>query len=180
MIHNALLSSRIFPDWRVVVFHDDTVPPVALDDLRGLDCLLVDCAGRRESGMFWRLLIASRAERWICRDADSRLGTRDAVAVSEWEASGNAWHIVRDCVHHTSPVLTGLMGGYRTGDLIERRMAEWDQFGGRFDDQAFVISSLLANIRRDCFTHDFDNPIPYPRDDGAFLGQIIDTHGNPR
>ncbi len=181
MIRNALLAPRVFPAWRVVVFHDHTVPPATLDALSRLKCVLIDCTGRRESGMFWRFGISRIAQRWINRDADSRLDVRDLSAVEEWEASGETWHVVRDSVHHTSPVLTGLLGGYQTGDLLERELADWHQFGGHFDDQSFIVERLWPAMQNSVWVHDFrGHPVPRPRTGSEFVGQIIDTEENPR
>src|SRR4051812_20096314 len=69
MVRNATIAPYVFPDWSVVVFHDDTVPPDVLQQLRQLSCSLVNCTGQRVSGMFWRLFISRMAKRWIQRDA---------------------------------------------------------------------------------------------------------------
>jgi hypothetical protein len=46
------------------------------------------------AGMFWRFLVADdpSVDRFIVRDADSRLNPRDALAVAEWVRSGTALH----------------------------------------------------------------------------------------
>ena len=66
------------------------VPRPVVDELRSLECQIVDMAPRRGlpawvQPMFWRFLPALEpVEAVIFRDADSRINAREAVAVGEW------------------------------------------------------------------------------------------------
>lgn len=58
------------------------------------------------SGMFYRFLVAvdHNVDRYIIRDVDSRLNSRDRLAVEEWINSKLAIHIERDHVNHCIPM----------------------------------------------------------------------------
>jgi hypothetical protein len=49
-------------------------------------------------------------DRVIFRDADSIISTREAGAVEEWVASGQAFHAMRDYGSHTDLLLAGMWG----------------------------------------------------------------------
>ena len=63
-------------------------------------------------GMFWRFLAIDDAgvERFIVRDADSRLNRRERFAVEEWVRSGRAVHTIRDHPSHDRHLNGGLWG----------------------------------------------------------------------
>jgi hypothetical protein len=58
------------------------------------------------AGMFYRFLVASdtTVDRFIIRDVDSRLNSRDRLAVEDWIQSKQAIHIIRDHVNHCLPM----------------------------------------------------------------------------
>ena len=175
MIRNAIIAPHVFQGWDVVVYYDRTVDSKVLETLKMYHCHLIDCTGRRESGMFWRFLINDVAERWISRDADSRLDVRDLCAVNEWIASGKKWHVIRDHIDHHQRVLGGLWGGFHTGVNMQAKISEWDVFGKYDDDQEFIKLRLWDDIKKDVLIHDIkDNPIKHDRVGRNFLGQIWD------
>jgi hypothetical protein len=63
--------------------------------------------------MFWRFLVADddSVDRFIVRDADSRLNAREAAAVLEWVQSGSSCHIMRDHPNHVQIMNGGMWGG---------------------------------------------------------------------
>eukprot|EP00962_Isochrysis_galbana_P028772 scaffold9124_cov101-Isochrysis_galbana.AAC.1 len=71
--------------------------------------------------MFWRFFAAAdpAVDRFISRDVDSRLMPRDAVAVSEWEASDFAFHVIRDHPSHSRYPMSGGLWGCVKGALPE-------------------------------------------------------------
>jgi hypothetical protein len=127
MYRNVELKERFYPDWEVIVFHDNSLASDVVEKL-GLGATLRNVS---DCGIFpasWRFLAydEDNMERFISRDADSRLSQREADAVAEWEDSEKVLHIMRDHPHHGSPahgkpVLGGMWG------MIKRPLR---QFGG--------------------------------------------------
>ena len=52
-------------------------------------------------------------DRYIIRDADSRLNSRDSFAVQEWIESGMKLHSMRDHISHCHPFHGGMWGGVK-------------------------------------------------------------------
>ena len=76
-------------------------------------------------GMFWRFLPASdpSVDIMISRDTDSRLNSRESVAVTQWLEMGNRFHIMRDHPHHGTQILGGMWGV--RGDILLMMTAEY-------------------------------------------------------
>jgi hypothetical protein len=103
-LRNVELQAQIFPGWKVRIYHDDSVPKEMLDKLlnSGAELVKVDFISGNIAGMFWRFLVAAdpSVDRYIVRDADSRLSMREKAAVNEWIASGKKAHNIRDHPSH--------------------------------------------------------------------------------
>tara|TARA_B100000676_G_scaffold141614_1_gene140280 strand:- start:51750 stop:52505 length:756 start_codon:yes stop_codon:yes gene_type:complete len=117
MLTNMELKQQFFPDWEIMIYHDDSVPDVILGALERKGATLKNVTGFGVLPASWRFLAYDEpdVERFICRDADSRLSQREAVAVKEWEDSDKQIHIMRDHPHHGSPmhgkpILGGMWG----------------------------------------------------------------------
>ena len=97
-LRNLELQPRFFPGWTLRFYTDDTVPRDIVAQLTQAGAEVVNMAQSNISGgiagMFWRFLVADdpAVERFIVRDADSRLNARDAIAVAEWCRSGIPVH----------------------------------------------------------------------------------------
>lgn len=138
-VRNAEIARDLLPDWTLHVYvaargaGDPSlqVPQATLDALRAngavlvaLDAKTVAAAGY---GMMWRFLAADelpRAARFAVRDADTRLLLRDRYALDDWEASGRAFHVVRDHPAHSEHAVPG-----------ERMHERERERGGRVGDQ---------------------------------------------
>lgn len=100
------------------------------------------------AGMFWRFLVADdvRVDRFIVRDADSRLNARDAFAVLEWIQSGVPIHSVRDHPNHERPMNGGLWGGTKgflekTKGFDQGSDTAFNAFGGGWGGDADATST---------------------------------------
>jgi len=116
MYRNIELKEQFYPDWEVMVFHDNSVAGDVIEKL-GLRAALRNVSDYRIFPASWRFLAYDEndVERFISRDADSRLSQREAGAVAEWEDSEKVLHIMRDHPHHGSPahgkpILGGMWG----------------------------------------------------------------------
>lgn len=119
LIENLKIKERegLYEDWDTIVYYDDSVPSCILDILKQHNVFLRnvnDCGILPAS---WRFLAYDEVEveRFVCRDADSRISKREEFAVKQWEDSGKILHIMRDHPHHGAyqygkPILGGMWG----------------------------------------------------------------------
>lgn len=111
MVDNLKLAKMLYPDWTVFVYHDDSVPSYVLRHLKDNNATLVDVTGCKILAAMWRFLAADEpCERFIVRDADSRLSAREVAAVKEWEDEDTMVHIMRDHPHHGYRIMGGMWG----------------------------------------------------------------------
>ena len=117
MYRNIELREKVYPDWNIIIFHDNSVPESDTKKFADMGAILRNVT---DSGIYpasWRFLAydEDNIERFISRDSDSRLSQREADAVAEWEDSKKVLHIMRDHPHHGSPehgkpILGGMWG----------------------------------------------------------------------
>lgn len=175
MARNIELAERFYPGWviriympagersgeafkrfaRYVKFVPDGIPP-----------------------MMARFLIhdSPDCDRFIIRDADSRLSAREAAAVREWIASGRNLHSQRDHPAHSSfPICGGMWGGV-SGKLVrsmEGAIRSWlqnhaAQYEGHDPDQRFLADVIYPACKQSRLEHDtfsrkfYPGSIPFP------------------
>ena len=149
--------------------------------------------------MFWRMLVAeeSAVDRFLIRDADSRVNEREAACVREWIASGKGFHVIRDHPNHAKPVMGGLWGArseimpglveqihlWTALSLAHERDEIYDS------DQAFLARIIWPRFKVDSIQHDscllahFHGSVPIPGDTGTptaeawrFCGERFDEN----
>jgi hypothetical protein len=150
LLRNLELSQIIFPEWVVYVYYNNTVPSSYLSQYdKFQNCELIDMSNLDIPGMFWRFLPLENVERFICRDADSRLISRDKAAVDEWISENTDIHIMRDHDHHHYKILGGMWGLKPREDLLP------------------LINNYLLNRNMDLFERmvdmEFLRDVIYPR-----------------
>ena len=111
MFRNIELKDEFYPDWEIIVYHDNSLEAGVIERL-SRDVSLRNCT---DSGMLaasWRFCAFDEpgVERFIVRDSDSRLSQREADAVADWEESKKELHIMRDHPHHGYSILGGMWG----------------------------------------------------------------------
>lgn len=193
MRRNAVLARELFPDWKVFCWCGPRTDISLIDELTKLGVEI--CIGNGKlfpNGKFWRFLIHDEpdVERFIVRDADSRLSARDRRCVEEWEASGKGLHVIRDHPYHTLKVMGGLWG-LKPGKIqsLSDLMQPFAHKVGRDVDQPFLSAHLWPLYAGDRIQHDSCRmageggeclPLPVdPDDPHSFLGEVIDEHENP-
>lgn len=194
-LKNADLCKEVYPDWKMVVFYDSTVPADIIEQLKAKDVLTIDVAEKNTYGFFWRFfaLDLEDCEYAIFRDTDSRLSQREKLAVDEWLASGKSLHVMRDHPAHVvpfgcdSPGITGGMWGLKGGlvpitdmifDFVKDKQGISDFYG---IDQTF-LKVIYSKFEHDMFIHDefhHGRPFPTKRVNGRFVGQIIGIDDQP-
>jgi hypothetical protein len=162
-LENASAARFLYPGWTCRFYVNDSVPPGVLDRLAraGAQVLKVGDLPAAGFGTFWRFLVADdpAVDRFLVRDADSVINTRERVAVDEWLASGRHFHVMRDQVLQSELVLAGLWGG--AGGIFPgllndiRAFVDDPRFSrGRTADQEFLRDQLWPTIRQSVLTHD--------------------------
>jgi hypothetical protein len=187
-IENVRLAKVFYPGWSFRVHLDATVPQPIVEELmaEGADVRKMNPSSRGHTGMFWRLLVASDStiDRWIIRDADSRIGPREADAVGEWMESKLPFHVMRDHYWHNKPIMGGMWGG--SGAILSN-MEEWlaieSRHGGYGEDEDFLARTIWPIIKNNTLEHDSRGTVlcgqKQFRISGEFVGKQFNRHDLP-
>lgn len=190
-IKNAELMPRIYPDWKMIVYYDKSVPSHIVEKLKELDCI-TQKVEYFDYPSFWRFFACDLddCEYVIFRDADSRISMREKYAVDNWIKEGASIHVMRDHPAHGIPygnntlgILAGMWGikGKTLGmtDLVKNFVK--GRKNGYGIDQ-FFLKIIYLIFEFDRTTHDdfFEKkPFPVPRQDDRFVGERINPNDNP-
>ncbi len=190
-IRNSELIKEIYPEWKMMLYYDNSVPKETLNELEKNDVILVN-SNEIPYGCFWRFFTSDIED---CdyvgfRDCDSRISYREYLATQEWIKSGKTLHVMRDHPAHRIPygannlgILAGMWGikgnVINMKDLINQYVIDkTDRYG---IDQNFlqIIYKLFEN---DKICHDdfFEgSPFPIKRENGRFIGERINVDEQP-
>ncbi len=186
-IANAELAHRFYPGWTTRFYVDDTVPADVVAALRERQADIVRVTAPSLGplyGRYWRFWIAAEPhiERFIVRDADSRLNAREQAAVDDWIQSGKSFHVMRDNVAHAKRVLAGMWGA--TGNKLPqiRPLTDsWGHYSQQGENDRFMSEVIFPLISDDYICHDghghFPDAIPFPPHEPmtgtSFVGEIV-------
>lgn len=125
MFENIKLKEKFYPDWHIIVFHDNSLSEDVLSRLEEKNVILRNVSEYSVLASMWRFLAHDEPdiERFIVRDSDSRITEREAVAVQEWVDSDKALHVMRDHPHHGYAMLGG-MWGMKKSDMNMKELCE--------------------------------------------------------
>lgn len=197
MIENAWLAPRVYPGWRLIVFYDKAVPQDTVRTLHQLGCRMIPMDEQRwPNKMFPRFLVHDlpEVERYLIRDADSRLCARESVCVQEWIVERTALHVIRDHPYHLNAMMGGGWGLYKPAAIPQRSMADlmqprWSAAIKYGQDQDFLASVVWPLYWRSSTQHDTfktaripgTRPIPFVQGwpIEAFCFEIFDEHNRP-
>lgn len=186
-IRNAELALSVYPDWNLKFYIGSSVPNqiiYALEEYSNVQ-LIFEQGDGDWSSMFWRFRATydCGADNIIFRDTDSRLTTREKLAVDEWLASSKTVHIMRDHPYHKFPILGGMWGFKNNGKYDIKTLLEdfyknkaKDKYG---TDYEFLGNVLYPMLKDDYIVHDefFDKkPFPSQRINYEFIGQVFDEN----
>ena len=191
MVKNAEQVPEIYPDWQMIVYYDNSVPTETLNILENLNVKLVNVDGHTH-GMFWRFFASDLVdcEYAIFRDGDSRLSTREKMAVDEWIESGKTIHVMRDHPAHQIPYgnnglgILGGMWGIKGNTIPMKDSIEnfsKNKTMGYGIDQTF-LKTIYNVFENDRCTHDdfFEKkPFPIKRENGRFIGERMNVNDEP-
>lgn len=129
-------------------------------------------------------------ERFIVRDADSRLSAREAAAVQEWITSGRRASSLADHPAHAR-LFNGGLCGFRNGavrsmeGLIRRYLQNHaGAYTGIDHDQQFLCTLVWEEVKHSTLRHDshtarhFPGSMPFPtkREGWRFVGEVIEIN----
>ena len=161
---NVVLARRFYPGWQCWFFCDQTVPTETINMLSSQpDCrvIVADSSKERCDRLLWRFCAASYSEVdiMLVRDADSRIGQREQLAVLDWLSKGTSFHIMRDSPSHGVPICGGMWGCHanRMKNIRKNIDAYYDN-GGAIEgykspmkiDQYFLSSVVWSVASQDC------------------------------
>lgn len=191
-IKNSELLEKIYPNWKMILYYDNTVPTDTINELKKNDVICVDSSGI-PYGCFWRFFASDIEDaEYVCfRDCDSRISQREYLAVQEWINSGKTLHVMRDHPAHRIPyganglgILAGMWGIKSKSFPMKKNI---EDFLNRFKKDYYGIDQnflqiIYKNYETDKLTHDEffgGNKFPTPRINGRFIGERIDINENP-
>lgn len=155
-IKNVELAKEIFPDWKVKIFYDNTVPNHIIQQLNThSNVILEDMSSNTISPYFWRFfeLFVSDENVILSRDVDSRLSLREKSCVDFWLSSNKKYIVIRDHVrHYDFPVLAGMWGikGKFNKEYFDL-MLQYGQQNFYTIDQIYIQDILWNIMKQDCY-----------------------------
>jgi hypothetical protein len=191
-IRNSELIKEIYPEWKMMLYYDNSVPKETLNELEKNDVIIKNNTELNLYGMFWRFLASDIEDaEYVCfRDCDSRISYREYLATQEWIKSGKTLHVMRDHPAHRIPYgndQIGILGGMwgikskilpMTSLIMKFNENRVLSYGS---DQTF-LKYIYQEFINDRYTHDdFFEKLPFPikRENGRFVGERININEQP-
>lgn len=198
---NIALARRYYPGWGIVLYYYD----VPKDYINSVQLPLLGCydfSGTTNTngcyGLYLRFTPAScnTIDRFVVRDADSRINAREADAVQEWIESGKGFHCMRDHRAHRKPIMGGMWGmtkgcvpnfGDMMFDWVVKCKHKKHKRGRYFKtDQRFLAEKIWPLVKDKALVHDDAKRITGKESefrvelpDGQFVGQQFDENDKP-
>ena len=207
-IENAKLVNKVYPGWKLRIYlpakkkiqngRGLQVPSFIVDELKSLnvDLVFMDTISTKVKPMMWRFLVANdvTVDRFIVRDADSRLISRDATEVERWIQSGEAFHCIRDHPGHTGwPISGGLWGAVPSklrSILKNNTFEQMTNFSAQFfEDMEFLRNVVWPQVKNNTYCSDSytckkwasSHPFATNRSENfEFVGEVILGNGQRR
>lgn len=164
-ISGALANAMIMKEewdssWHLRVYYDDTVPLHWIQALHDLDVQLVYIQNQNmdKSYLFWRYFVIEdpSVTRFIIRDSDSRITSRDRACVEEWVESDYLFHSIRDHFQHNIPIMGGMwgsVGGLIRPELMTAYRSVYVETV-HDDDQKFLAATVWPSVKSYTLSHD--------------------------
>ena len=193
LYENFKTLEKSYPGWFIYLYHSDDITEEMLltfKDFPNFESKLV--TNKSLNAMQWRFLPNDdkEVERFIVRDADSRITERERVSVEEWINSGKVLHIMRDHPHHHYHILGGMWGmvsqkdfniesecfnyNIKTNYEIETQWFEkwWDMNFLRDIIYPKYIDNSYINASSNSW-EEHSKPFTVEMDDRHFIGEIF-------
>lgn len=183
-LENIRLSRIHYPGWNCRFYLSTDSPQELIEMIQKEDCqTALITPFQAHSCRLWRFYAADDSDIMICRDTDSRLSKREAVAVEDWLNSDKQFHIMRDHPLHDALIPAGMWGCRNTSGMKELVDGFPDQ-GAPNSDQQFLARYIYPQVKEHAMIHDsydlFNDGIPFPteRIGDEFVGAAYDENGN--
>lgn len=182
-IKNVSLAKSYYPEWECWFYCGKSVPANIISELEfmGAKVIMKDVEGDW-TGMFWRFepITDPSVDVMISRDCDSRLSSREAIAVNQWLSTDRLFHIMRDHPAHATEILGGMWGARKPilGDM-KHLMLAYNKGNFWQVDQNFLREVIWPRVAYSSCTHDeffVQAPFPSPRKGNEFVGQVYDQY----
>lgn len=163
LLQNIPLVRQYYPGWAVGVWFDRDMDKTYLDMVRNKADFMFAGDKSLPSGMYWRTLVHDLTEvtRFVIRDADSRIGQREADAVAQWIDSKKALHVMRDHPNHSRNMEGGMWGlwkPFRREVCLRNAILDWyatkDRDQKWLDDSNFLSEVMFPMYAHDVLQHD--------------------------
>lgn len=151
---NARQLPFIYPEFTARFYCSSTIPERVVQELAltGADVRVSNnTKAPKFAGLFWRFLPFDEmdVDCVLVRDVDSPVLPRERAAIDKWLSSEFPFHVLRDNIQHTAPILAGLWGGFtgllpRLGPLIDSHVK---RDATRYSDQNFLRQFVWPRIR---------------------------------
>ena len=173
MVANILIAQKIFPDWQIYVYYDQSLKPNIINFLkRSTNVVAKDMTDHwlsKKDKMMWRNLAMDEDIDIVCiRDCDNWLSYREKVIMDDWIASDKNMHIIRDHCWHAGKIGGGLWGRKKELELgMESLMKEYFNNNTRH--------TTHSGEDQDFLTVNFYNK--YYHTTAVYIGEQYDNYG---
>jgi tetratricopeptide (TPR) repeat protein len=154
---NLVLARTVYPGWVCRFYIGANVPQATVDYLVDGGAEVVHASEFPGVPMLYARFLPlddPAVERFLSRDCDSRLNTAEAGLVAQWTESGMPFHVIRDHVLHTEPIMGQLWGG-RADCGVDIRSLMQELSSSKYGyDQAMLAFKLWPLIRNHALVHD--------------------------
>lgn len=161
---NVQQAQVLLPCWTCRFYVDSSVPVDVVQRLQSAGAVVLQVSEQDQkelNGLMWRFLVMQdpQMDRFLLRDADSLISTREVAAIDAWLQSGKWFHLMRDYFTHTELLLAGMWGGCNgvftnvRSDMVTY-IREGNYLGKRVVDQHFLRAMVWPTVRQSLLSHD--------------------------
>lgn len=176
MVANILIAAKLFPDWHIYVYYDDTLDK----EVKNFLCNTKNVVGKNMSDhwltrydkMMWRNLAMDEDADVVCiRDCDGWLSYREKIIFNDWIKSDKDLHIIRDHCWHAAAIGGGLWGRKNIRLDMENTMMEYFKHNAlkhaahKGADQDFLTEYIYNRYKDDTVIYIGEQHSP----DGTYL-----------
>lgn len=159
-IQNAILAPYVYPGWTCRFYVDHSVPSNIIESLLDKNCQIYlvknskDFEFNPRTKLLWRFLPVGENVRFISRDADSRLNSKEAWATNKWMETEKKFTRIFD-IGETNIILGGCWGATSIKNVsaisdIEKKIFEWVNLKSkkRDTDEKFLEQIVLPLLEK--------------------------------
>ena len=169
-IKNAQLAQRFFPGFTVRFYVGNSVPTWCRSTLALFPNVELIPVDEREDSVarLWRFraIFDPEVDVVLSRDADARLGIREALAHQEFMDSQYDFHIIRDHPTGHGYLISAGMFACKTANMgfFKTLLDQTTLRDTYMQDQEFLSNAIYPNIMEKSLVHDpyYNYPAPYP------------------